>query len=459
MVGMFKRYFFIRIVLSMSLVLAVASGQQALSADAKNADLKAGIHELYIATVWSGQPTGFALLTRGDQQYVAYYAANSKMTVAQRTLGQKEWKYTVLPTAIGWDSHNYVTMAFDRDGFLHVSGNMHVKPLIYFRSTKPGDASSLVQVPAMTGKNETRCTYPVFSYAKDGALLFQYRFGQSGAGDTYRNRYDEKTKTWMPLTEQPLFEGGSIRNAYPLNPLLGPDGWYHQVWVWRETPDASSNHDLSYARSRNLVKWETAGGVPLKLPLTVETPGIIVDPSPEKGGLLNGTQAIGFDAKGKMVLSYTRYDAKGNTQLYFARWQKGWKIQQASNWEYRWEFSGGGSLPHGDVWVMVGPLKASNGKLSLTVRHSKYGSGIWDVDAKTMKLIGDKPTPDMAIEKPVTEESPVGQLSARSAVDLGGPKAGGASYKLTWMTLDANRDRPRPNGPPPPSMLRLLVSE
>lgn len=127
-----------------------------------NPDLNAGITNLDVAQVWSGQPLGFALLTHGDQQYVAYYAPDRHMTVAQRTLGEREWHYTTLPTVVGWDSHNYVTMALDSKGYVHVAGNMHVVPLIYFRSTRPGDAASLVRVPAMTGHNEMHVTYPLF---------------------------------------------------------------------------------------------------------------------------------------------------------------------------------------------------------------------------------------------------------------------------------------------------------
>lgn len=443
--------------LSLPMVGNAANGQQAKPGAAGNADLRAGVREIDVAPVWAGHPTGFALLTHGDQQYVAYYAADRRMTVAQRTLGQKQWHYTVLPSTIGWDSHNYVTMALDRDGYLHVSGNMHVAPLIYFRSTRPGDASSLVRVPAMTGKNETRVTYPVFSYARDGALLFQYRFGRSGAGDTYRDRYDEGTKTWTSLTDQPLFEGGSDRNAYPLNPLLGPDGWYHQVWVWRETPMADTNHDLSYARSRDLVHWETAGGVPLKLPLTVHTPGIIVDATPIHGGLINGSQSVGFDANGRLVIAFTKYDAQGKTQLYFARWQKGeWKINQASNWDYRWDFHGGGSIP---MEVMPGPLKYADGQLTIPVHHVVYGDVVWRVDPKRMKLLG-QPMPAPVAEKVGKEYAPPAgsPMIQHIANDLGGPEAGGATYRLTWNTLGANRDRPRPEGAPPPSMLRLLIS-
>jgi len=443
------------VALSLWLSPAVAHGQQTA-----NADLRAGIHEIDIAPVWSGHPVGFALLTHGDQQYIAYYAADRKLTVLQRTLGHKEGRSTILPTTLGWDSHNYVTMAFDRDGYLHLSGNMHAIPLIYFRSTKPGDASTLERVPSMTANNEKSVTYPVFSYSPEGDLLFEYRSGSSGSGDTFRNRYDERTKTWKPLTSEPLFHGGTARNAYPIRLVLGPDKWYHQVWVWRESPWAETNHDMSYVRSHDLVHWETAGGVPVQLPIRLETPGVVVDNAPIRGGLINGSQSVGFDLDGKLVLSYIKYDADGNTQLYFARWQNGaWRSQQASHWNYRWNFNGGGSIP---MEVMPGPLTATTGHLSIPVHHSVYGDVVWQVDAKTMQLTGD-PTPQAAAEKDNAAAEyapPAGSpLAARFTGDSASHEASGATYRLTWNTLGANRDRPRPEGAPPPSMLRLLISK
>jgi hypothetical protein len=453
--GTFCRSVLLAVALLLPVFSSSARGQQTA-----NPDLAAGIHEMDIAPVWSGHPVGFALLTHGDQQYIAYYAADRKLTVIQRTLGQKEWRSTILPTTLGWDSHNYVTMAFDRDGYLHLSGNMHAIPLIYFRSTKPGDASTLERVPSMTGQNEKSVTYPVFSYSPEGDLLFEYRSGSSGSGDTFRNRYDERTKTWKPLTDEPLFHGGTARNAYPIRLVLGPDKWYHQVWVWRESPWAETNHDMSYVRSHDLVHWETAGGVPVQLPLKLETPGIVVDDAPIRGGIINGSQSVGFDLDGKLVISYIKYDANGKTQLFFSRWQHGaWVSQQASHWDYRWDFHGGGSIP---MEVMPGPLKASGGHLSIAVHHPVYGDVVWQVDPKTMQLTGD-PTPEAAAEndKAAAEYAPPAgsPLSARFAGDIGGPHAGGATYRLTWNTLGANRDRPRPEGAPPPSMLRLLISK
>jgi hypothetical protein len=447
------------VLLLSALWLASAASAQSKPAPSAtvNPDRRAAIHSLDVEPVWSGHPVGFALLTHDDRQFVAFYAADRRMTIAQRTLGQHQWNYTTLPSTVGWDSHNSIAMALDREGYLHLAGNMHASPLVYFRSTRPYDAASLQRVPSMTGMHEERVTYPVFSYAPNGDLLFQYRSGSSGSGDTYRNRYDQQTKSWHALTDQPLFFGGKKMNAYPLNPLMGPDGWYHQVWVWRDTPMAETNHDLSYARSRDLVHWETVAGLPLTLPLTIDTPGLVVDPSPPRGGLLNGTQAVGFDAHGSLVISYIKYDAAGNTQLYFARWQDNrWVLQQASNWSYRWDFHGGGSLVNE---IHIGPIRASGGSLTIAISHKVYGSGVWEVDPATMRLKGnltavasaDQANEDLAA---ATQSG----LIDRSASDSAGSRADGVTYRLTWKTLPQNRDQPRPEGAPPPSMLRLILS-
>jgi hypothetical protein len=381
------------------------------------------------------------------------------MTVAQRSLGQRTWRFTTLPSTVGWDSHNAIVLGVDRSGFLHVAGNMHASPLVYFRATRPDDATSLQRVAAMTTAPEDRLTYPVFSHAPDGALLFQYRLGRSGQGDTFTNRYDEATRTWTALTNQPLFSGEGHRNAYPIRPVLGPDGWYHQVWVWRDTPMAETNHDLSYARSRDLVHWETAAGKPLTLPLTLQTPGLIVDPVPAKGGIINNLQSVGFDAQHRVILAYTRYDAAGNSQLMLARWQSSaWHIVQASHWHYRWDFHGGGTL---HFEIQLGPVTAANGgALTIAIQHQLYGDGTWSIDPATLHLIaavGRVALPGAAPSSPNTAQL-ASQLETQSTGDATGPRHDGVRYRLLWQTLPENRDQPRPGAPPPPSMLRLSVA-
>ena len=147
-----------------------------------------------IAEVPSGFPVRFCLLTANETQYVAYYDKLRRMTVASRPLDSNKWTYQVLPSKVGWDSHNYITMAMDDDGYLHVSGNMHGVPLIYFRMEKPGDITTLRKL-SMTGNTENRCTYPKFMRDADNRLIFHYRDGKSGRGSEIYNVYDLTTKT------------------------------------------------------------------------------------------------------------------------------------------------------------------------------------------------------------------------------------------------------------------------
>jgi len=75
------------------------------------------------------------------------------MTVASGSIGSSKWQKTTLPNKLHWDSHNYVAMTVDKPGYIHVSGNMHVNPLVYFRSENPNDISSMLEINEITGMN------------------------------------------------------------------------------------------------------------------------------------------------------------------------------------------------------------------------------------------------------------------------------------------------------------------
>src|SRR4051812_3991098 len=114
-----------------------------------------------IDQVWSGHPVSFALLVERGHQFIAYYDAGRRLTVLGRKLDQKTWERVQPPGALsahgrdsnitGWDSHNYLRLALDRDGRVHLSGNMHVDPLVYYRSDAAFDVSSLARLDRMTG--------------------------------------------------------------------------------------------------------------------------------------------------------------------------------------------------------------------------------------------------------------------------------------------------------------------
>lgn len=433
--------------LAVGLAVVVAGGCLA------NATEPQVVECLDVGEVWSGHTVGFCLLTHRQQQYVAFYARDRRMTVAMRDLDGDVWQFKTLDSTVGWDSHNYVTMAIDEAGCLHVSGNMHVRPLVYFRAEKPGDIESLHAVPAMVGDLEKRCTYPRFFEGPEGRLIFTYRDGSSGNGNQIYNSYDVRTKTWRRLLDEPLLDGGGAMNAYPVGPDRGPDGRFHLCWVWRDTPDCSTNHDVSYARSSDLVHWETAGGVPVELPMTVATPGLVVDPVPPGGGAINGNTRIGFDSRNRPIVTYHKFDAKGFTQIYNARYEgSGWRSCQVSDWDYRWYPEGGGTI---HFEVRVSPVRANaDGTLTQRYSHDKVGSGTWKLSEANLKPIGEVEQSAQWPAELGRSESDFPGMRVHWRGDSGASDQPGTRYMLRWEALDVNRDRPR-DVVPPPTMLRL----
>lgn len=407
--------------------------------------------------VWSGHPVGFSLLTRGDRQFVAYYNADRQMTVAARHVDGTEWQKAALPEKVGWDSHNYVTMAVDDGGFIHLSGNMHCRPLVYFRTTAPLDITTFQRAP-MVGEREDRVTYPDFLPAlrgPEGELLFTYRDGQSGSGDQIYNVYDAKGQRWHRLLDAPLTSGGGQMNAYFCGPVKGPDGRYHVCWVWRDTGDCATNHDVCYARSNDLRHWESAAGKTLPLPITLETADV-VDPVPVKGGILNGNVKLGFDSHQRVIVSYHKFDADGNTQLYAARFEDGaWKSRLLTDWKHRWEFSGGGTII--TEVHLSGVTADKDGTLRLGYTHKQYGSGTLRIDEETLKPLGMVPADTATAAKIDAPDGDTPGMTKRQANDLGAGDNLGVKYVLQWETLGPNRDHPREGTSPPPTTLRVVT--
>ncbi|MBE0544204.1 MAG: BNR repeat-containing protein [Verrucomicrobia bacterium] len=401
-----------------------------------------------VAPVWSGHPVGFHSLVASNRHFVAFYDADRRMTVAARRLPATNWNFVHLPEKVGWDSHNYITMALDKYGHLHLSGNMHGNPLVYFRSEQPLEITTLTRITGMTGQDEQRTTYPKFFENARGELVFTYRTGGSGNGNQIYNVYHPATQEWRRLLDQPLLDGKGQKSAYLNGPLRGPYGYFHLTWIWRETPDCATSHQICYARSRDLVNWETSSGKPLNLPMTFET-GEVVDPVPMYGGAINGNVALGFDAQQRPIVSYHKFDTNGFTQVYNARLEDGeWKSYQATDWTYRWEFSGGGSI---EFEVRVGAVtRNAEGRLEQRLSNKLHGSGTWMLDDSTLKLVGRavvKPQYPSSLGKPVST-FPGMKVNLR-------PVVGDSRLWLRWETLGANRDRPRPGPLPPASLLQV----
>ena len=423
---------------------AGGSGGSQAEAGAGGAGLT--VETLLIGDVWSGHPVPFHLLTRGDRQFAAFYDTNRALTIATRRLGESTFSFTRLPSTLGWDSHNSVVMAIDDDGYIHVSGNMHSSPLNYFRSDNPLDIGSFTKM-SMVGTNENSCTYPQFYRSPSGELVFIYRSGSSGNGNHIFNAYTLATKSWRRLLASPLTDGEGQRNAYPVGPVQGPDGFFHMVWVWRDTPDAATNHDLSYAKTADLLSWQSAPGAALALPIRLST-GDIVDPVPSGGGMINNNTKIGFDSEKRPIVAYHKFDANGFTQLYNARFENGsWVRYKTSNWTYRWAFGGTGTLI---FEIEVEPVELQpDGTLTQNWYHSRYGGlGALRLNPDTLAAEEQIPRPTPYPPELGMVESTTAGMQVRWQADAGEGPDPDVLYMLRWETLPSNNDQPRSTIPP-----------
>jgi len=415
-----------------------------------------------IDSVWAGHPVGFCLYTHGNRQYIAYYNAERRTVLGQRNLNQDKFGLHVLPateratargtsTVVGWDSHNFLTLGIDRDGYIHLSGNVHVNPLTYFRSIKPNDISEMEQIFEMVGTEEQRTTYPHFMLTREGELLYHYRDGGSGNGNEIYNIYNCETKTWKRLLDTPLTDGQGLMNAYQTQPTLMKDGWYHMYWVWRDTPDCSTNHDLSYMKSPDLIHWYDAFGAPIQMPATLDQKSLIVDPIPVEGGIINLAAKMVLDDNNNPVFVYHKFDENGNTQFYVAQIMDGkWSYHVITDWDYRWFFSGNGSI-NSEIHLK-GFKKRVDGNYEVDYWHIKYGDGTLLLNDK-FESIGKvlKPEP---LNASLKIEGTFPGLQIQTSGDIG-ESGDGFQYLLKWETINRNRDKPRDKPWPEPSQLYL----
>lgn len=427
-------------------VVAATSGSEDTSAARAEA----------IDWVWAGQRVWFDFISQGDYQLVAYYDASRQMSVALRQLGDVNgapWIYHKLPSYLGWDAHNSITAAFDANGHIHIVGNLHTNPLIYFRSTKPYDPRSLVPVKQMVSvAHEQRMTYPGFFVDRQRQLFFKYRDGSSNRGSWYYLSWDNSAKQWRNTYKKPVLDGQGQRSVYPYGPVFGPDGYAHLSFVWRETQIASSNHDLSYARSRDLVNWETSNGEPIGLPIQLANSEVI-DPVPMHGGLLNGRTPIGFDSEQRVLVTYQKYDEQGNTQVYLRR-KEGheWREVRVSDWKKsRVDLDKGGALK---LPIITSQPAFINSAKQIVV-PAKYHDNDWQwiLDANSLEVLSShfsqSDLPNAITQYDIDNDIPQRVLPMRDE-----QTSPSTQYYISWEAMHPNRDQARENIPMP-STLRV----
>ena len=231
------------------------------------------------------------LYTRNGMQYAAFYNAKAKLVVAKRAVQDVKWQ--LLETSFSGnvnDAHNHISLVVEDEDYVHIAWDHHNTPLKYARSVAPGSlqlakARMLSQPGAETAALENSVTYPQFYALANGDLLFAYRDGGSGRGNLVLNRYNGESQQWQRLHNS-LIDGEGQRSAY-WDMAVDANGVLHLVWIWRETPDVATNHDLSYAQSTDHgATWQRLNGQPYSLPITQGT-GEVVKAVPQQHKLMN----------------------------------------------------------------------------------------------------------------------------------------------------------------------------
>lgn len=325
-----------------------------------------------------------SLVTHNDTQYVAFYDQSGYVNLGKRQLEDSTWtvKQTQYKGNVA-DAHNSISVMVDGGGYLHMSWDHHGHPLRYARSVAPFSLE-LGEMQAMTGETETNVTYPEFYRMPNGDLIFIYRDGQSGRGNLVLNHYDHKEQTWTQVQKN-LIDGENTRNAY-WQADVDHKGVIHISWVWRETWDVSTNHDLAYACSKDGGKtWQKSTGEEYQLPINARNAeyACII---PQESELINQTSMTTDSEGNPYIATYWREAGSDIPQYHVVYKRNGsWNTSNLNYKTLPFSLKGGGtkSIPIARPQIIVKD-KDKKTSLYLLLRDEELDSKVTVASCKNI---------------------------------------------------------------------------
>lgn len=349
-----------------------------------------------------------SLTSNQNTQYIAFYNQDGKVVLGKRSLNSTQWELKTTAYAGNVkDAHRDISIMLDGDGYLHMAWNHHNNQLYYCKSEAPGSLDMGPETP-MIGEKETKVSYPEFYRMPNGDLIFLYRDGGSGNGDLVMNHYDTKAKKWNRVQSN-LIDGEGQRNAY-WQTVIDSKGTIHISWVWRESPDVASNHDLCYAQSKDGGKtWMKSNGAVYQLPITAKTAEYALK-IPQNSALINQT-SMAADADGNPFIATYWRDADSKIPQYRLVYLKNgvWQQEQVTKRKTPFSLSGGGTkkIPISRPQIVLGNQRHQATSAYFLFRDAERGSKIslaicnninhpkWKVNDLSAKSVGQwEPTFD-----------------------------------------------------------------
>ncbi|GAA0457180.1 hypothetical protein Aca07nite_51010 [Actinoplanes capillaceus] len=276
------------------------------------------------------------IVTYQGWQYAAFWDQSGYVNLSRRQVPSGAWSNLRLTDYVtsSTDSHNTISIGIaPSDGTIHLAFDTHSSQFRY-RKSVAGLATAAAWSTAGFGAVQTKLTstsmdvvtYPQFFAHPDGTLQLAIRTGYSGTGDEVL--YEYRSGAWSYIGE--FIDGTTAgNNAYlfgieydnydPAAPLL------HVTWTVRETSNASTNHDLYYAYSKDKGRtWRNNAGTVIattgSTPLASNNAGLKVWTIGQNRGLINQESQV-VDAAGivHVLASHLPASAASNTDFTAAR--------------------------------------------------------------------------------------------------------------------------------------------
>ncbi|MCH7397803.1 BNR repeat-containing protein [Belliella sp. DSM 107340] len=393
-----------KIKISFLLLLLIASSCQVQKLE------KAQITTSNVGEGWANNSINTVIFRRnsldsdGKLQFIAYYDPEGFVVLGKRELSSDTWELnkTAYKGNVN-DAHNSISIALDGEGYLHISWDHHDNELRYAKSKDPLSLE-LGEKESMTGLGESKVTYPEFHRLPDGNLIFMYRSGSSGRGNLLINKYDLKSKSWQQIHTN-LIDGEDKRSAY-WQSYVDQLGNIHLSWVWRESWDVSTNHDMAYAVSKDQgLTWEKSSGEKYKLPIT-ESSAEYAWKIPQKSSLINQTGMTADNNGNPYIVTYWADEEIPQLQVIYLK-DGSWKKASPNHRTQPFYLGGGGTkrIPISRPQVLVDDQQ----KIYIIYRDEERDNKVtlvyqnkskWDIRDLTNDPVGQwEPTYDISLWK------------------------------------------------------------
>jgi len=208
-------------------------------------------------------------------------------------------------------------------------------------------------------------------------------------------------KKWTRLQNE-LINGEGHRNAY-WQMAVDAKGTIHLSWVWRESPDVSSNHDMCYACSKDGgITWQKSTGEKYELPITA-TNAEYACKIPQGSELINQTSMFADNEGHPFIATYWREQGQAIPQYHLIYKNNGaWKINNLGFRTTAFSLSGSGtksipiSRPQIIAWnhknttaaALVFRDEERGSKVSMAINNN-LNTNQWNVKDLTTSTVGE----------------------------------------------------------------------